>query len=222
MVAQRSHPPELIIFDCDGVLVDSEPATNDVLADNLTSYGLPMTPGEVARLFVGGTMKSVMERARSMGADLPQGWLEEIYESVFARLAEGLPPIPHLDALFAAIDCAATKTCIASNGPLRKMEITLPAAGLMERFQGRIFSAHDVGIAKPAPGLFEYACAAMGSTPEGCVVIEDSSNGAKAAFAAGMRCFGYTADTPPQELTQHKAIPFSSMADLPGLLGLTT
>ena len=220
MVTQMAQPPELIIFDCDGVLVDSEPATNLVLAENLSSYGLPMTPEEASRLFVGGTMKSVMERARSMGADLHRGWLDEIYGSIFRRLAEGLPPIPHLDALFAAIDRVGTKTCIASNGPLRKMEITLPAAGLMERFKGRIYSAHDVGIAKPAPGLFEHACAAMNSTPEDCVVIEDSSNGAKAAYDAGMRCFGYTADTPPEELTQHGAIPFSSMADLPGLLGL--
>ena len=101
------------------------------------------------------------------------------------------------------------------------MEITLPNAGLMERFAHSLFSAHEVGIAKPEPGLFEHACRAMGSTPATCVVVEDSASGAQAAKAAGMRCFGYTADTPAEKLTEHGAVPFASMADLPALLELT-
>ena len=212
--------PELVIFDCDGVLVDSEPATNQLLAENLTANGLPISRDEAISLFVGGTMKSVMIKAREMGADLGDEWLDEIYEAMFERLAEGLPPIPHLDRVFTAIDMAGLRTCVASNGPMRKMEITLTGAGLSERFEGRIFSAHEVGIAKPDPGLFLHAAREMGVDPERCVVIEDSASGVRAAQGAGMRCFGYTADTDPAKLTPFGAIPFSSMAELPGLLGL--
>ena len=211
---------DLVIFDCDGVLVDSEPATNDLLAQRLTAAGLPMTRDEAVNMFVGGTIKGVAETARSMGADLAENWVEETYEAMFARLEEGLPAIPHLDQLFAAIDRADVQACIASNGPMRKMKITLPNAGLWERFEGRIFSAHDVGIAKPDPGLFLHAARALGATAKNTVVIEDSASGAKAAAAAGMRCFGYIADTPAAKLTAHGAVPFDSMADLPGLLGL--
>lgn len=212
--------PKLIIFDCDGVLVDSEPATNELLAQRLTACGLPMTRDEAVSMFVGGTIKSVAEKARSMGADLPDDWVTQTYEAMFDRMAKGLPDIPHLDQVFAALDKAGIQTCIASNGPMRKMNITLPNAGLMERFEGRIFSAHDVGIAKPDPGLFLHAAKTLGATPDTSVVIEDSASGAKAAAAAGMRCFGYTADTPAEKLTAHGAIPFASMVDLPGLLGL--
>ena len=214
-------PPDLIIFDCDGVLVDSEPVANRVLAENLTAHGWSISADEVGELFIGGTMKSTMLMAREMGVDLPDAWLDEIYGVMYETLAQGLPKIPHLDTLFAAIDRGGVKTCIASNGARKKMEITLPDAGLMERFAGNLFSAHEVGVAKPAPGLFEHACRAMGSTPENCVVVEDSASGAQAAKSAGMRCFGYTAETPADKLTQHGAVPFASMADLPGLLGLS-
>jgi len=215
-----TQKPDLIIFDCDGVLIDSEPATNALIAERLTACGLPMTGKEAVKMFVGGTIKSVAEKARSMGAELPDDWVEATYEAMFARMAEGLPAIPNLDLVFAAIDSAGIQTCIASNGPMRKMEITLPNAGLMERFKGRIFSAHDVGIAKPDPGLFLHAAKTLGVSPERCLVIEDSASGAKAAAAAGMRCFGYIADTPAEKLTAHGATPFADMAELPGLLGL--
>jgi len=212
--------PDLIIFDCDGVLVDSEPTTNTIIAERLTACGLPMTPADAVQMFVGGTIKSVAERARGMGADLPNDWVEATYEAMIARLSEGLPAIPNLDQLFAAIDNAGVQTCIASNGPMRKMEITLPNAGLMDRFEGRIFSAHDVGIAKPDPGLFLHAARTLGVAPIQCVVIEDSASGARAAAAAGMKCFGYIADTAPEKLTEHGAILFGDMAELPSLLGL--
>lgn len=212
--------PKLVIFDCDGVLVDSEPTTNQLLAENLTSFGLPMTRDEAIAMFVGGTMKSVGEKARAMGARLPDTWLDDIYEAMIARLGEGLPPIPHLHPMLEALETAGVRSCIASNGPMRKMDVTLPNAGLMERFSGRIFSAHDVGIAKPDPGLFLHAANKLGAAPAQTVVIEDSASGAKAAQAAGMRCFGYTADTAPEKLTAFGAIPFNSMADLPALIGI--
>ncbi len=91
---------------------------------------------------------------------------------------------------------------------------------MWERTRGRIYSAHDVGIAKPDPGLFLYAASAEGHAPEACIVIEDSGSGVRAAQAAGMRCLGYTRDTPAEKLTALGAHPFDDMADLPGLLGL--
>lgn len=215
-----TQKPKLIIFDCDGVLVDSEPATNELIAQRLTEGGLPMTTRDAMTMFVGGTIKGVAERAREMGAALADNWVEETYEAMFERLSQGLPPIPHLSAVFEAIDASGVEACVASNGPMRKMRITLPNAGLMERFEGRIFSAHDVGIAKPDPGLFLHAAKTLGFAPEDCAVIEDSASGAKAAKAAGMRCFGYTDATEPEKLTAHGAVPFASMADLPRLLGL--
>lgn len=213
--------PALVIFDCDGVLVDSEPITNRALAHNLTDHGLPMDTQTCMDTFVGGTIKSVFERARAMGAVLPEDWVERFYDIMCAELATSVEIIPGVEAVLDALDRAGIATCIGSNGPMRKMRITLERTGLWQRFEGRIFSAHDVGIAKPEPGLFLHAANALGVGAAHCAVIEDSASGARAARAAAMTCYGYCAETPEHRLTAHGAIPFDTMRVLPALLGAT-
>lgn len=219
-----SKPPALIIFDCDGVLVDSEPITNGLMAREMTEAGLPLSTEEAMALFVGGTIKSVFTQARNLGARLPDDWVAAFYDRMCATLEEEVEAIPGIHAVLDRIATAELATCIASNGPMRKMAVTLGRTGLLNRFggmdSGRVFSAHDVGIAKPEPGLFLHAARAHGADPSDCVVIEDSGSGAQAAAAAGMRCFGFTRETPAAKLTAHGAQPFDKMTDLPGLLGL--
>ena len=213
--------PALVIFDCDGVLVDSEPITNRAMAEEMTAHGLPLTTEQCIELFVGGTIRMVFEKGREMGADLPDGWVDSFYERMFEVLAEEVEIIPGVAVALDALDAAGLPYCVASNGPMRKMEITLGRTGLWDRCEGRIFSAHDVGIAKPDPGLFLHAAKALGAAPQDCVVVEDSGSGARAAQAAGMRCLGFTRDTPAAKLTTHGAEPFGDMAALPRILGLT-
>ncbi|MEL6998657.1 MAG: HAD family hydrolase [Pseudomonadota bacterium] len=212
---------KLVIFDCDGVLVDSEPITNRLIAEEMTAHGLPMTTEQSIELFVGGTIKSVFERARGMGAALPDGWVEGYYDLMIATLADEVEIIPGIAGVLDVLDTAGIPYCVGSNGPMRKMHVTLKKTGLWERLEGRIYSAHDVGIAKPDPGLYLHAAAAMGIAPGDAVVIEDSASGVRAAVGAGMRCYGYSRDTPEEKLVAHGAIPFDDMKQLPELLGLS-
>ncbi|MEM9062007.1 MAG: HAD family phosphatase [Pseudomonadota bacterium] len=212
---------KLVIFDCDGVLVDSEPITNRLIAEEMTAHGLPMTTEQSIELFVGGTIRSVYERALELGATLPDGWVERYYDQMISALADEVEVIPGVATILDVLDSHNIPYCVGSNGPMRKMEVTLRRTGLWGRLTGRIHSAHDVGIAKPDPGLYLHAAHAMGVAPEDAVVIEDSVSGVRAAISAGMRCFGYTRDTPEEKLVAHGAIPFDDMRALPGLLGLS-
>lgn len=193
---------DLVIFDCDGVLVDSEGPTNTLLAENLSGYGMQITPQECMALFVGGTMASVGDRVRGMGVRLPDDWVDEIYRLMYARLAEDTPLIPGVAELLDHLDDVGTPFCVASNGSEQKMQITLGQNGLWERFEGRMFSAHLLGVAKPDPGLFLTAAARMGADPARCIVIEDSRSGVTAAVRAGIRCLAYAPDGGGAELAE--------------------
>lgn len=211
--------PDLVIFDCDGVLVDSEPITNRELAEDLRAHGLDVTTDECIALFVGGTMASVYLRARELGAALPGDWVERFYDRMIAALAREVVPVPGIRRALDRIEAAGLATAIGSNGPMRKMEVTLGRCGFWDRFRGRIFSAHDVGIAKPDPGLYLHAAARMGIEPGRCTVVEDSPSGVRAAVAAGMRCLGLAGDTSARRLADAGAEPFDDMDALPVLLG---
>lgn len=212
--------PRLVIFDCDGVLVDSEPITNRIIAEQLTRHGLPTSVEECAERYVGGTLPGIWRKARARGASLPDDWVATTYATCFEALAREVAPIPGALAVLDRLDAAGLPYCVASNGPVRKMEVTLGRCRLAERLGRRVFSAHVVGSAKPEPGLFLHAAAAMGVAPAECTVVGDSPNDALAARAAGMRCLGYCRDTPPERLTAHGAETFDDMAALPALLGL--
>ncbi|WP_306044712.1 HAD family phosphatase [Nioella sp. MMSF_3534] len=212
--------PELVIFDCDGVLVDSETVSNRVLAENLTRHGLPMTLERSMELFVGGTMRGVGEQARRMGADLPPDWVDEIYAETYAALRAGVDVIAGIPELLDHLDAARIPYAVGSNGSEDKMQITLGQNGLIERFKGAIFSAHTLKTAKPDPDLYLAAAAHFGVTPDRAVVLEDSATGATAAARAGMRCLGYAPHGDGAALKAKGAEIFDSMYAVPVLIGL--
>lgn len=213
-------PPELVIFDCDGVVVDSESVTNDVICANLARHGLDRDPDDLRAMFIGGTMKGVMDRAREMGARLPDNWLDQIYPETFEALAQSVEPVPGITGVLDALDAAGIPYAIGSNGPHAKMEVTLTRTGLKDRFGGVAFSREDVPNPKPAPDVYLLAARNAGVVPEKAVVIEDSASGAKAGVAAGMRTYGFIRETPKDVLAPICDALFESMEELPLLLGL--
>ncbi len=216
----RNLKPDLVIFDCDGVLVDSEVISNQVLIDNLTRYGLTLSLAQSMDMFVGGTMAGVADKARSLGADLPDDWVDEVYRETYARLRQGVEPVAGIPSLLALLDECSVAYCVASNGSEDKMQITLGQNGLWERFEGKRFSAHTLGVAKPDPALFEIAARTMGADISNCVVIEDSPSGALAAQRANMRCYGYAAHGDGAKLAELGAEIISDMNQLQTLLKL--
>lgn len=213
--------PLAVIFDCDGVLVDSEAIAFAMLEADLASYAPGLTRAQMERDLLGLTLSGVATKARSLGADLPADWVEDFYGRLYARLEQGAPLVPGILTVLDALDAAGIPYAIGSNGSPRKMQITLGQhAGLIARFQGRIFSGQDMSHPKPFPDLFLHAAAAMGVAPARCTVVEDSPTGARAARAAGMRCMGY-APHGTAALAAEGAQPFPRMTDLPALLGLS-
>jgi HAD superfamily hydrolase (TIGR01509 family) len=216
-----TKPPAFVLFDCDGVLVDSEGITNRILVANLARHGLTLPITRIEALFVGGTMKAVGEKAAAMGADIPPGWLDDIYEEMYARLAKGTPLIEGVESLLDRLDAEGIGYAVGSNGSDRKMKITIgqhPA--LWRRLQGRLYSAHTHGIAKPDPGLYLLAAREHGHAPAECIVVDDSPTGCTAAVRAGMPAYGFAEHDDGARLTAVGATVFHRMADLPGLIGL--
>ena len=213
--------PAAVIFDCDGVLVDSEAVALAMIGDDLAKAGLPMALAEVERLFVGGTIAGAFATAREMGASLPDDWVPDFYRRLYAVLAAGTPLIAGVEGVLDALDRAGIPFGVGSNGSQEKMQITLgqhPA--VMARLQGRLFSGQDLGMLKPDPGLYLAVARALNADPAHCVVIEDSVTGCIAARRAGMRCMGYAPHGDGAALAAEGAQVFHAMADLPGLLGL--
>jgi HAD superfamily hydrolase (TIGR01509 family) len=206
-----------VIFDCDGVLVDTELISNTVLAGLLTEAGIPTTFEDCMRDFRGRSLESVVAIVRARDgapappADLAQRYYAEV-EAIFARDLEAVPGV------IAALDRIALPTCVASSGPHHKMAVTLRTTGLWERFEGRIFSATEVAAGKPAPDLFLHAARRMGFAPASTAVVEDSLPGVQAAVAAGMRALAFSRHGDPAELAAAGGEPFADMAELPGLL----
>lgn len=206
---------ELVIFDCDGVLVDSDRISLQLQAKHVTALGLPMDGDDCAREFLGIGMESTVGMIEErLGRPIPTGWLTELEAEVNEAFGRELEAVPGVDS---ALDQITLPTCVASGGSQEKMRLTLGLTGLWERFEGRIFSAAEVPHPKPAPDLFLHAACEMGADPAHCIVVEDSPFGVAGAKAAGMRVLGYAALTPPERLEGADAV-FTAMADLPGLI----
>ena len=183
---------DLIIFDCDGVLVDSEPLSNAVLANHAAQMGWDMTGAESQSYFKGMTMTQVHSRIEAeLGRSLNDRWIEDYYADSYALFKTDLKAIKGVKALTQRFKNAGKLLCVASQGPHEKMNITLGTTGLAGYFEGNIFSAQDVGRPKPYPDLFLHAARTMGVEPDRCCVIEDSLTGVKAANAATMRVIFY-------------------------------
>ncbi len=206
---------ELVIFDCDGVLVDSERLAVRTEARILASLGWPLTEREIVERFVGRSaayMRQQIEAQLGRGVDW-DGEFELRYREVFER---ELRPVEGVED---ALDRIATPTCVASSGTHEKIRFSLGLTGLAPRFVGRIFSTEDVERGKPAPDLFLFAAESMGCEPLACAVVEDSRSGVLAGTAAGMSVFAYAGGvTPAAQLGGEGAIVFDRMADLPELL----
>jgi HAD superfamily hydrolase (TIGR01509 family) len=209
--------PELVIFDCDGVLVDSEVITNRVFASMLQGIGLPLSIEWLFEHFVGRSMQHCWhEIGRMLGHEVPSAFRDEFQLRSLAALREQVKAVAGIEAV---LDSLPVACCVASSGGHEKMATTLGATGLLTRFQGRLFSATEVANGKPAPDLFLYAAAKLGVEPARCAVIEDSSAGVRAGVTAGMRVYGYSAHTPAQLLRAAGATDtFTDMARLPELL----
>ena len=208
---------ELVIFDCDGVLVDSELITNRVFAALLQELGLPLTPEFIFENFVGRSMQQCWEQVAGMlGKEVPEHWRHEFQLRTTAALAAEVQAVHGIEAV---LDSLQVPYCVASSGSHAKMATTLGATGLLPRFSGRIFSATDVARGKPAPDIFLHAASRCGVQPRDCAVIEDSPAGVAAGVAAGMTVYGYCACTHEPRLLEAGAhYTFNSMAKLPALL----
>ena len=210
-----------VIFDCDGVIVDSEPATFELLSHDFAEHGLSLSADQIAHDFIGGTMAGVADMARARGADLPADWVGSFYEKLYARLATETPLVPGILHVLDRLDQHQIPYAVGSNGSDEKMQVTLGQhTGLIPRFKGRLFSGQTLGKPKPAPDLYLHVAKVLGVAPEFCVVVEDSATGCAAAAAAGIRCFGYAAQDDGARLAAKGAVVFHDMADLPKLLGL--
>ncbi len=219
---RSSSAPGLVIFDSDGVLVDSEPIANRILAEALTAAGHPCTFPQSVERFVGHGLDSVMEMVEDeLGRPLPDGFAERVQEATFAACRAELAPVSGVAEGLAEIDAPI---CVASSGRIEKLHLTLGVTGLRAFFADNLFSATMVARGKPHPDLFLHAAEQMGVAPGSSVVVEDSLPGVAGARAAGMRVLGYAggshvAPDYGARLAAAGAETFAEMAALPALLG---
>ena len=211
------RPIELVIFDCDGVLVDTERIAVRIDVQVLATLGWAMTERDVVERFMGRSdAYMTAEIERFLGRSLPANWDEGFTHLYRAAFDAELTPV---DGILEALEGIVLPTCVASSGTHERMRYTLGLTGLYDRFAGRIFSTTEVAQGKPAPDLFLHAAARMGVDPSACVVVEDSRYGVEAARAAGMRALGYAGGLTPAEILDGPGtIVFTDMRALPRLL----
>lgn len=216
-------PLALVIFDCDGVLIDSEALCDRVVSADLIRQGWDLSPADCHRLFLGLTFPDIQTAAEShLRRPLGQDWVAGIVRAVTETMAAEAEPIPGAREAIEAVAAMGLPYRIASNSTRAEMDAKFARAGLLPLLQGRIHSAYDL-IArgkrgKPDPDLFLEAAAAENAAPETCVVVEDSLAGVTAAIAAGMTCLGFAPDSDGAHLSAAGALPFRSMFALPDLL----
>lgn len=205
-----------VIFDCDGVLVDSEPISCRVMAEALTAQGLPYTTEECMRDYMGRAWGDSLQLIEGkLGHPPAEGFTERFRERRDAALRE-VEPVPGVRA---AIEAIGTERCVASSGTHEKIRLTLGQTGLLPLFEGAIFSATEVGRGKPAPDLFLHAARTLGHEPERCAVVEDTPVGIEAARAAGMTALGYVDNVSREALEAAGAHEtFTDMRELPQLI----
>jgi HAD superfamily hydrolase (TIGR01509 family) len=189
---------QLVIFDCDGVLVDSEPISLRTFTEALHDLGLDLSEEQMFDNFVGYSMKHCMELVHKLlGRPTPENFVAELQARTFERFKAELKPMP---GIAQALDELSVPFCVASSGAHEKMRTTLGITGLLPRFEGKMFSATQVARGKPAPDVYLFAAEKMGVEPGRCVVVEDAPPGVQAGVAAGMRVLGFCAHTPRAKL----------------------
>jgi HAD superfamily hydrolase (TIGR01509 family) len=211
-------PWKLVIFDNDGVLVDSEPLAERAMSGTLRAAGYPMTPEECGDAFRGTTLtvtrRIVEERS---GWSLPADFEDQYTAALFELMQADLHAVPGVEAVLDHLDAAKIAYCVASSGRRERVKYALSTVGLFSRFKGHWWGAEDVVHGKPAPDLFLLAAQEMATAPGDCLVIEDAEFGVQAAKAAGMGVFGFAARTPAEKLAGADYV-FKDMAELTGLI----
>lgn len=213
----RPEPLRLVIFDCDGVLVDSEAPSNRVVAEELTRLGWPMTTEESLARFMGCSLSSMVPvvEART-GRAVPPGWVDHIVARLVDVLGREVEPMPGAAELLRATTALGLPYRVASNSSHEEMRAKFSRTGLASLVEGRVHSARDVGVPKPAPDLF--LAAAAGVPPGACLVVEDSLPGVQAALAAGMACIGLDPRGDGAGLRAAGAQPVRALSEIPALL----
>jgi HAD superfamily hydrolase (TIGR01509 family) len=209
--------PELVIFDCDGVLVDSERIGVRIDVEILAEFGLPLSEEQVIERFVGRSQRVMLDAIEAhRGRALPDRW-EERYRPRYIEAFER--ELTTVDGIEEALDRIRQQTCVASSSSHESLRHVLGLTGLYDRFAGRIFSASEVTEGKPAPDLFLHAAQRMGVSPANCVVVEDSSYGVQAGRAANMDVLAYAGGlTRAPALEGPRTVVFDDMRELPELL----
>ena len=221
LMRRRREPLRLVIFDCDGVIVDSEAISNGVLAADLSSRGWAMTTEQAEAIFIGTALSAIQARAEAyLGKALPSDWRAQITRRIIDELAVRSVPIPGAVEALREVTRMGVPWRVASNSSHAEMAAKFQRLGIAEMVRHRLHSFEDVARGKPAPDLFLATAAAEGVSPDECVVIEDSVAGATAARAAGMDCLGFVRGGDAAALRAVGAIPFDDMARVPGLIGL--
>jgi HAD superfamily hydrolase (TIGR01509 family) len=208
---------DLIIFDCDGVLVDSELITNRIFVRMLNDLGLDLSLDDVFEQLVGRSMPQCLELIEGLlGRPVPDDFVGEYQLRTAAALRLEVKSVDGIESVLAAL---AVPYCVASSGTHGKMNTTLGAAGLLPKFLGKMYSVTEVARSKPAPDVFLHAAKQSGVEAAVCAVVEDTPTGVRAGVAAGMTVFGYCALTPRQRLLDAGAHhTFERMLELPDLL----
>lgn len=210
---------EAVIFDCDGVLVDTELAGNTVLAGLISELGIPTTREQAIETYMGRSMASCLAMLEERLGEPPPGDFADRYRAgVEAAWRRDLRPVPGIVEALDAIDAIELPRCVASSGEHERMRLTLGLTGLLPRFEGRIFSATEVEHGKPAPDLFLHAAGRMGFDPATTTVVEDTVPGVRAGRAAGMRVLAFARLIPAADLSAAGGEVFDDMAHLPHLL----
>jgi HAD superfamily hydrolase (TIGR01509 family) len=218
-MAGRTAPLRLVIFDCDGVLADSEPLANRVSAEMIREEGLDISAEECVRRFVGLNLEAMVPVIEAdLGRRLRHDWVERLTARLIGAFAREMQPIPGAIEALRAVSAMGLPWRVASNSSHEEMSAKFSAMGISGLVHGRLHSYTDVAQGKPAPDLFLAAAAAEGIAPEHCVVIEDSVTGARAAAAAGMPCLGFAPHGEDARLRAVGAELFASMFDLPALI----
>ncbi|SMX39971.1 HAD family hydrolase [Octadecabacter ascidiaceicola] len=203
--------PELVVFDCDGVLVDTEGPMFDVFAKSITEHGLPVTPHQLATEFTGGTTPIMRDEAIRRGAKLPDGWVEDMNTQIHARIAQGVAVFDGVLDLITALEDANVPIYVASNGTMKRMGLSLGPSGIWDRLEGRILS-RETYPAKPDPAMILHALAQTGANPEKSFMIDDSVPGCQAGMNAGVQTIGFATEGQDAQLAQIGATVVNTMA----------
>lgn len=215
------NPVDLVIFDCDGVLVDSEPIAARLTAEAVSELGWQMSPEVAKAEFLGDTFTNIIRRVEEhIGHPVPAEWPAKSQANLLRALERELSPVAGVRVAIEALQAAGVQLAVGSQGTHQKMQLTLGVTGLLPFFEGRIFSATQVERPKPAPDLFLLAAQTLGFAVSQTVVVEDSTRGVKAALAAGMRVLGYTASVGREAIVTAGAEPVDDLSQVPALLGL--